>query len=100
MRGVIGVEGNPQAGGNIDVVLLNVGSIQQIIDYRFAALLSVSCRVDIGQRQHKFVTANACDHVLWTYTATELLGNMLEQAITDILAQRVINVAQMVKVQH
>ncbi|RUO62473.1 hypothetical protein CWI71_03290 [Pseudidiomarina insulisalsae] len=82
------------------MVLLDIGGVHQIIDEYFGVALSFGGVFDVGQHNGKFIATDAGKQIAFIQIALQPLGHMLQQGVANIMTKRVIDIAQVVKVEH
>ncbi|MDX1705223.1 MAG: hypothetical protein R3196_02100 [Pseudidiomarina sp.] len=98
--GVLRKYRNTNTGRHINMVMLNIKGIEQVAHDGFGAHFGLRRFIDITQYHSEFITANPGQQIIFADTAADSLCYMLQQFITDSMAEGVINVAQLVKVKN
>ena len=95
-----GVLGDADAGGNAEVVAVDVEGLNEGGDDFGGNGLDVGGAVDFREADDKFVTAHAADDVAFAEAGAKAEGGSLEEAIAGVVAEGVVDVLEAVEVEH
>ncbi|RUO53024.1 hypothetical protein CWI69_08340 [Pseudidiomarina halophila] len=82
------------------MILFDISGIKEITDNSFSALLGLRRSLHVGEYHAELVAANPGKQVMFAQRLADLLGDMHQQGIAHILAEGIVDIAQVIKIKH
>src|SRR5262249_34227205 len=99
VRCIIGTKGDADTSANQQLVTVDVIGGADFLDDAQGQRCCSKRLVDVGLEDRKFVSAEARYGVLLPNAAAQTAGHLVEQAIADGMAQRVVDVLKAVEIE-
>ncbi len=97
--GIARVCGDADAGGNVQRVVRDLhGQVDGLDDFGCDPRRIVGM-ADLGEDNDEFVAARALDRIAGANAGVEPAGDFLEQGVADIVAERVVDLLEIVEIE-
>ena len=96
---VFGVQGQAQAGVEVDAGAGQVQRLAQLVEQHARAGLG-EIGVDVVHQHHEFITAQARHQVAGAHGLAQALAHLLQHLVAETVAERVVDFLEPVQVQH
>ena len=97
---VLRAEGRPDAGADIERVLLDLIGGREVLDDAAGEFAHRAARADIAHHDGEFVAAEPAAHLAFAHQRLKPRGNLREQLVAGEMTERIIDRLEAVEIDH